>query len=338
MVERVAGVEPLGSDHPVFEALADLNHIAPHELEVRMASRLLVALAVLARIYPDELTLSQDGESAPPLALGLLPFRPGEVGEEPRFELHELLVDDEVFSSIDGQHDWEGFADFAVRNHALRSDVAEQPAPCTDSVVPEVVDGLATGVTRLATLITADVRDEDVYTFLKVRTWMLCNKLYCDIVDKGAKPILPGEGAVVECHEWTEVLSANCAKKDLVGEIRVCLVFTTESFDSTNTWFRMTYTLCPDHLDHGNRKVSVDRGEIIVRKQGSFWTFDTTKYLKFTGVADGAHLGLIACAFGYAAMAQNFLATCVPKQLPGSAPPGGSAAPSSGDAGEEDLA
>jgi hypothetical protein len=315
----------LAQDHPVREALEQLGAKHPERIPPRMFSRLLVALAVLGRIYEEDLARTSEGEDAPLLAQALLPFRePG--SDRPDIELHELLLHDGVFEHIGH---WQSFASTAESNGALRSGIADHPAPCTDSVVPELLDGQDVGAVRLATLICdANVTDAEVMTFLNVQSWKICNPLYCGLVDRGAVPYdqskLP---RVVSCHEWTEELSPNCAQKQLAGEIKVCLVFTLEKLADNGTWWRLSYDRCPKP-EHDYGKVLIDKGEIIVRKQGGRWCFDTTKFVRFAGVADGTHLGLIACVMGYGTMAQDFLTSCVPKGTAvGGTPPDGGAMP-----------
>ena len=277
---------------PLRSALA---HIAIDPPRGRMQSRFLVPLAVLGRLDSDLTSPEDVAGDAFERAVGAFQPDSADVGEG---ALMAQLLDDRRFPDIGA---WGTFTKRAAGSGVLVRSVARQAAPCSGTLVSEDVDPEdpedPDPVTRMETRVcSTTLSDEDVRAFLDPTTWPGCSPLYCELRDEGAMP--GGKG-----HRYVEVLSVDCADPK-VEKIVVCLVVTTQQ--KGDECYVLGYGMCPDK-GAGNGKVVVDHGTIVIEKNGDEWCFHTIKYLRFAGVANGAVMSLMACALGYAAVAEDFL-------------------------------
>jgi hypothetical protein len=127
--------------------------------------------------------------------------------------------------------------------------------------------------------------------------WSQCNPLWCSmnrVPDQAGK----------KCH--LEVISLDCNNSQL-PQLKVCLCF--EVVIDQNDLFYMTYDMCPNQRE-GNGTIVVDKGSILIERQGTSTCVASTKYVRFLAPMDGPSFAMTLCAAGYGYAAQDFVFTC----------------------------
>jgi hypothetical protein len=288
----------------VLRSLAPaLERIAETNPRGRQKIRLVIGLAVLGRLPTFQANI--DGDL---LRRAFGSLRPD---SEPGFELEEVqelaelvdvALDDGIFPDLDS------FQEFATRSTSLNllsADVAGQGPRCTDSVTMIDIRGELQPVTRLWTQVDTTLTDEQITRFIDPMNWPACNSFYCD------PGMIDGQMAADGVHHlYTEVLSTDCEHNPQM--VVVGLWFTTTRDEHG---FTIEYDLAPPP-DSGNGFVEFDKGEICgEHKGGGMWTVTSTKFLRFSGVLDGAPLALTACILGYGNYALDFVAALAEEAL-----------------------
>jgi len=277
-----------------------------------MLPRRLLALAVLARVFPARFgpdgsdrdatlralitpgIVAGVGEVPTPPASGPLPMpeRGDPLIEDRAWDLLVALADPQRLRRLEDWHDF-------LRRHAalVSGQLVSLPAPCSTTVIER--PGIDGGGPIALLQTTMCVGGVDLRTlaqrFLKPECWPECSPWWCSMSREA--------GAAAGLTRYREVVAIDCDAH--LFEVNVLLDFATVVQQTARTV--VTYNMSPGQ---GPIAVDVDRGVIEARQEGDHVRVLTTKRVRFAAPVDTGTLGAIACWVGYGDVATDLICSC----------------------------
>jgi hypothetical protein len=286
---------------PALEGLAGLEDQQPGADEY--AGRLLLAIAVLSRIWPSPseadspLAQQLDGLSLDKLVAALKPVTVGNDEVRAR-RLLALLADEEGFCGVS---EWDSLLGTAVQQNLLPPAVAAlSVAPCAWTVVPVTSAGgpAVAFETRHRVL---GVTQGDFDDLLDPSKWVTVRPPWCEM---GLKPASDPE-------EYLEILSAACPAGSPIS-LTTPLDFVARGL-LDGSGHSLEYRLSQDPTSEGgDGVVSVDEGSLVVRESQGAVQLITTKRIQFTALKsmppiEAAWLAQLVWVLGYQLLAEYFV-------------------------------
>ncbi len=257
----------------------------------RSAARRLLAVAALARAFPD-------GSGLPSLAPVLDFTGPGRESED-----LVGLVAGSAFSSLD---QWGSMIQAASAAGLVSEAVTAQhraPPGCLHSVVRTPLNGVLVDAAQLETSFWTDAVDlKCASKFLDPLQWPTCSEYWCEVRLVGSVITQKKKNPV-----YREEVSLDCTHRATTWGVRAYLECHQTS---TATEARLDFDLAPSFMSAGD-EIMVDEGWLRVREENSGIRVETVKRVKFRNPALSPHaLATVMCLVGYADLAGELMFNC----------------------------